>query len=125
MILVEPQSVDENLVESGVRKSDLNDRLSLMTAEILSRARLSQIITDMDLYQDEHNDMQRFEIVELMRSFVSVQPVVSEIAQRQRGQELKFNTFRIVFSHENPRIARDVAQKVANDFINANIDSRT
>ena len=125
MILVEPQSVDENLVESGVRKSDLNDRLSLMTAEILSRARLSQIITDMDLYQDEHNDMQRFEIVELMRSFVSVQPVVSEIAGRQRGQELKFNTFRIVFSHENPRIARDVAQKVANDFINANINSRT
>jgi succinoglycan biosynthesis transport protein ExoP len=125
MILVEPQSIDEKLVSSGVRESDLSDRLSLMTAQILSRARLSQIITDMDLYADEHEDMQRFEIVELMRSFISVEPVMSEIDGRQRSKELRFNTFRIVFRHENPQIARDVAQRVANDFINENINSRT
>jgi len=126
MILVEPQSVDENLVDSGVQQSDLNDRLGLMTAEILSRARLSKIITDMNLYEDEHDDMQRIEVVDLMRSFLSVEPVLSELeGQRRRNQELHFNTFRIVFSHENPQIAKDVAQLIANDFINANINSRT
>ena len=69
MILVEPQSVDEDLVNSGVRQSDLNERLGLMTAEILSRARLSKIITEMDLYEDESDDMQRAEVVDLMRSY--------------------------------------------------------
>ena len=125
MILVEPQSVDENLVDSGVRQSDLSERLGLMTAEILSRARLSKIITEMNLYEGEHDEMQRFEVVDLMRSFVSVEPVMNELEGSRRNTDLKFNTFRIVFSHENPLIAKEVAQRIANDFINANIDSRT
>lgn len=125
MILVEPQSVDENLVDSGVRQSDLGDRLGLMTAEILSRARLSQIITEMGLYEDEHDDMQRFEVVDLMRSFVTVEPVLSELEEQRKNTDLNFNTFRIVFSHERPGTAKRVAQRIANDFINANITSRT
>jgi succinoglycan biosynthesis transport protein ExoP len=125
MILVEPQSVDENLVDSGVQQSDLSDRLGLMTAEILSRSRLSEIITDMSLYEDEQDDMQRIEIVDLMRSYVAVEPVLNELKEQRRNQDVNFNTFRIVFSHENPRIAKEVAQRIANDFINANITSRT
>jgi len=125
-ILVEPQSVDENLVDSGVLKSDLSDRLGLMTAQILSRVRLSKIITEMDLYRDEHDDMQRFEVVDLMRSFVTVEPVLNQLkVQQRRNQDVTFNTFRIIFSHEDPRIAREVTQRIANDFINANITSRT
>ncbi|MAG30002.1 MAG: hypothetical protein CL908_03800 [Deltaproteobacteria bacterium] len=125
-ILVEPQSVDEALVDSGVRDGDLNERLGLMTAEILSRSRLSLVIDKFDLYADEQDEMERFEIVELMRSFINVEPVLSEIEGRQqRNRDLKFNTFRIVFRHEHPLIARDVAQEFANDFINANIDART
>ncbi len=125
MILVEPQSVDENLVDSGVQQSDLSDRLGLMTAEILSRARLSKIITEMDLYVDEHDDMQRFEVVDLMRSFVTVEPVLNELEVQRRNQDVNFNAFRIIFSHEDPRIAKEVTQRIANDFINANITSRT
>lgn len=125
IILVEPQSVDENLVDSGVQQTDLSDRLNLMTAEILSRSRLSQIITELSLYEDEHDDMQRFEVVDLMRSFVSVDPVLNEMEGQRRNQDLNFSTFRIAFSHERPRIAREVAQRIANDFINANITSRT
>ena len=127
MILVEPQSVDESLVDSGVQKSDLSDRLGLMTAEILSRARLSKIITEMNLYEDEHDDMQRLEVVDLMRSFVSVEPVLNELEGQgqRRNQDLKFNTFKIIFTHESPRTAKEVAQRIANDFINANITSRT
>jgi polysaccharide chain length determinant protein (PEP-CTERM system associated) len=125
MILVEPQSVDEKLIDSGVLKSDLSDRLGLMTAEILSRSRLSKIITEMDLYEDEHDDMQRFEVVDLMRSFVTVEPVLNELEVQRRNQDVTFNTFRIIFSHEDPRIAKEVTQRIANDFINANITSRT
>lgn len=125
MILVEPQSVDQDLVDSGVAQTDLNERLGLMTAEILSRTRLSSIITDMNLYEDESREMQRSEVVDLMRSYVNVVPVLSELEEGTRQRELKFNTFRIIFRNEDRNVAAAVAQRIANDFIDANIDSRT
>ena len=44
-VLVEPQAVDEMLVRAGVQDSDINERLHLMTAEILSRSRLSLVVS--------------------------------------------------------------------------------
>ena len=125
MILVEPQSVDENLVNSGVRQSDLNERLGIMTAEMLSRSRLSAIIEKFELYRNESGSMQRSEIIELMRSYISVDPVLSELEGGARKKDLVFSTFRITFRHENKYVAAKVAQEIANSFIDANIESRT
>lgn len=125
-ILVEPQSVDEQLVDSGVRESDLNERLGLMTAEILSRSRLSAIIDDFKLYEDEWDEMERGEVVDYMRGFVSIEPVLNQLEAGQPGnRDVEFNTFQIIFLHEDRLIARDVAQRIANDFINRNIKDRT
>src|SRR5262245_29031756 len=52
-VLVEPQSVDEELVRAGVQSSDINARLHIMSAQILARPRLSAIIDDFKLYEDE------------------------------------------------------------------------
>jgi protein tyrosine kinase modulator len=126
MILVEPQSVDEDLVNSGVRESNLNERLGLMTAEILSRSRLSKIIDDVGLYEDESRYLERSEVIDLMRSYVDVEPVMSELESGSaRNRDVSFNTFRIIFRNERSTVARDVAQRIANDFINANINART
>ena len=78
-VLVEPQSVAPELVASGVPESDLNQRLGLMTAQILSRPRLSRIIDDLELYRAEADDMERQEIIDLMREKVAVEPVVPEL----------------------------------------------
>ncbi len=48
-VLVTPQTVDPALVAAGVPESDLNNRLYVMTAEILSRGRLSKIIDALGL----------------------------------------------------------------------------
>ncbi|MEZ4333558.1 MAG: hypothetical protein R3F35_17520 [Myxococcota bacterium] len=126
-IMVEPQTVNEKLVDSGVGEMDLNERIGLMTSEILSRTRLSKIIDDFDLYEDEWGDMQRAELVEYMRGFVSVEPVLNQLesGSRRTNRDLDFNTFRINFLHEDKGVARDVAQRIANDFINRNIRDRT
>src|SRR5512134_1028653 len=50
-VLVEPQSVDEELVRAGVQASDINERLHIMSAQILSRPRLSAIIDKVGLYK--------------------------------------------------------------------------
>lgn len=124
-ILVEPQSVDDRLVRSGVRERDLVERLGIMTARILSRQRLSRMIDNFDLYSEESKRLERQEVIDLMRSDVAVEPVVSELAlDRRRGGTGEFNTFRIYYRSNDAQIAAAVAQSIANDFFDANIEAR-
>jgi len=126
-LLVEPQSVSDRLVQAGVEESDLNQRLHLMTSEILSRPRLSRIIDDLKLYKAESKTMLREEIIDLMRSKVNVVPLLpefnDEIPQRQRDQ-MSLNTFRIYFTSDRAETAAAVAQRLANDFIDEHVAAR-
>jgi polysaccharide chain length determinant protein (PEP-CTERM system associated) len=124
-VLVEPQSVDTELVRPGVQSSDINDRLHIMSAQILARPRLSSIIDDFKLYQDESGYMLREEIIDLMRKRIRVEPVVPELErQARRVGDLEINEFQIFFDDYSSRTARDVAQRLANDFIESHIDLR-
>ncbi len=124
-ILVEPQAVDEGLVSAGVRGSDLKERLGIMTAEILSRPRLSRLIDEFDLYPEESSRIQRSEVIDLMRGDVVVLPVLSALEGNQRQmREIEFNSFKITYRSRSAETAALVAQSIANDFLEANIDAR-
>jgi len=125
-VLVEPQSVAPELVKAGVKESDLNLRLHLMAAQILSRPRLSRLIDEVGLYRDESQYMLREEVISLMRDNLRVEPVLPELeAERRRvGVDYEINQFRIHFRDNDSRVARDVAQKLAQDFIEEHIDKR-
>jgi polysaccharide chain length determinant protein (PEP-CTERM system associated) len=125
-VLVEPQAVSPELVKAGVASSDLNERLHLMTAQILSRPRLSRIIDELELYQEESEDMVREEVIDLMRDAVRVEPVLPEL-ERDRSSRLRdaeINQFKIFFHDSDATIAMRVAQRLANDFIEEHISER-
>ena len=125
VLLVEPQTVDEDLVKAGAARVNLNERLNLMTAEILSRTRLSRIIEELNLYEEESKTMTRQEIVDQMRGHVAVRPVLPELTRGIRNiAPPEINTFQIFFSSPSAKTAADVAQKIANDFIQEHIDNR-
>ncbi|MEM7413197.1 MAG: hypothetical protein AAF430_23405 [Myxococcota bacterium] len=125
-VLVEPQAVDPELVSAGVADSDLNQRLHLMTAQILSRGRLSRIIDEEELYQEESEYMLREEIIDLMREAVRVEPVIPEITQGLGFQAApsEISEFKISYDNYDAVVAMEVAQKLANDFISTHIDAR-
>jgi len=124
-ILVEPQSIDDQLVRSGVREGDLVERLGIMTARILSRQRLSRMIDKFNLYPDESKRLERQEVIDLMRSDVAVEPVLNELEVDRRARHTsEFNTFRIYYHSRDPETAAAVAQSIANDFFEANIKAR-
>jgi len=124
-VLVEPQTVDRKIVEAGVAESDLNQRLGIMTSRILSRARLSRIIDDLGLYASESEYMVRQEIIDLMSKKVSVVPVIPELGVGgPRRTDFEINTFRINFSDRNALVAKNVAERLANDFIEEHIEAR-
>jgi polysaccharide chain length determinant protein (PEP-CTERM system associated) len=124
-VLVEPQAIDDQLVRSGVREGNLVERLGIMTARILSRQRLSRMIDKFDLYPQESKELERQEVIDLMRSDVSVEPVLNELdVDRRTRQGVEFNTFKITYRSRDPRTAAAVAQSIANDFVEANIQAR-
>jgi polysaccharide chain length determinant protein (PEP-CTERM system associated) len=125
-VLVEPQSVDPDLVEAGVPESDLNRRLHLMAAQILSRPRLSRLIDEFGLYQAESNYAVRDVVIDMMRQQIRVEPVTPELEQQQTAPRggFEIDQFKIFYRNEDPVLARDVAQELANDFIEEHIASR-
>lgn len=124
-ILVEPQAIDDRLVRSGVREQDLTARLGIMTARILSRQRLSRMIDRFELYPEESEELERQEVIDLMRSDVAVEPVLNELdVDRRPRRDVEFNTFRIYYRSRDPDTAAAVAQSIANDFFEANIEAR-
>jgi len=125
-VLVEPQTVSTRLVEAGLEGSQLENRLHLMTMQILSRGRLSKIITELDLYPEESKEMTREEVISLMRSQIRVEPVLPEleVTDRKRQPDFEINTFRLYFRSESASTAAAVANRLANDFIDEHLRER-
>jgi polysaccharide chain length determinant protein (PEP-CTERM system associated) len=127
-LLVEPQTISPKMVEAGLEGSDLNARLHLMTMQILSRGRLSKIIDEFGLYADQATEKTREEIISQMRDEILVEPVLPELEAgdrfQRRQEEIEINTFRLWYTSSSPKIAADVANRLANDFIDEHIKER-
>ena len=125
MLLIEPQTISRRLVEAGLEESDVNNRLHLMTAEILSRSRLSRIIDDLDLYAEESDRKTREEVIELMRDDIRVEPVFPEMEPTLgRRRDFDISTFRIFFQAERASTAAAVANRLAGDFVDEHLKER-
>jgi polysaccharide chain length determinant protein (PEP-CTERM system associated) len=126
MLLIEPQSISERLVESNLADSDLNSRLHLIHIQIMSRGRLSRVIDDLDVYPEESEELTREEVIELMRSKIGVTPVLPQLEAQAgiRNQKLEINTFQLSFRHGSARMAAAVTNRLANDFIEEHLRER-
>jgi polysaccharide chain length determinant protein (PEP-CTERM system associated) len=124
-LLVEPQTISEKLVTATQGETDLNYRLNLMAAEILSRSRLSRIIDALELYEEESEEMTREEVIGMMRNQIQVLPVIPEFEATDPRRPPELNTFQVFFRHRSARTAADVANRIANDFVEEHIQKRT
>lgn len=124
-LLVEPQTISKRLVEAGLEESDLNARLHLMTMQILSRGRLSRIIDELELYQEESKKQTREQVIAMMRDRIRVEPVLPELEQGIRGRrDVQINTFRLYYRSDSSETVAAVANRLANDFIEEHIKER-
>jgi polysaccharide chain length determinant protein (PEP-CTERM system associated) len=125
-LLIEPQTISEKLVESNLSETDLNNRLHLISMQILSRGRLSRVIDDLSVYPELEDEMTRAEIIEYMHSRISVKPVLSSLAASAgiRDPKAEINTFQLAYRHRNRDVAAAVANRLANDFVEEHIKAR-
>jgi len=116
-ILVESQRIPEKFVSATVNP-DLQDRLNILSEQILSYTRLMELIQRYDLYHQERAHLVREEIVEKMRADITIKPERSGTGTGRPG------AFRISYQGSNPNVVAQVTNQVANFFIEENLRQR-
>ncbi|HWF93233.1 MAG TPA: XrtA system polysaccharide chain length determinant [Terriglobales bacterium] len=115
LIIVEPPAVSPGLVSTANVSGNLQDRLSTITQQILSRTRLLHIIDQFGLYSKERSHASPDELVERMKSDIDIELDRSS----DHGQ---LNAFRIYYSSRDPYTAQQVTGELTNLFINENLE---
>lgn len=113
LILVQPQRIPDNYVRSVVT-STINQRISTISQQILSRSNLEKIIDQFGLYEDAPG-MYLEDKIESMRKRVKV-----KIELARQGAE----AFSIVFNGSDPQRVMRVANTLATYFMDENLKVR-
>jgi len=116
-ILVIPQRIPQSFVRSTVTAS-VAERLRTIQQEILSRSRLERIIEEFNLYQQERRTMIMEDVVQLMRT----RDIKTRIPRARRGSDT--TNFTVGFESTQPRVAMQVAERLASMFVQENLQER-
>jgi polysaccharide chain length determinant protein (PEP-CTERM system associated) len=116
LILVDSQKIPEKYVSSTV-STDVQDRLATISQQILSSSRLKKIIDDFDLYKEQKKKDVQEEILDMMRKDISIKVDKGWTGNRP-------GAFRIGYKGPDPAIVAQVANRVANLYIEENLKTR-
>lgn len=113
LILVEPQQVPTEYVRATVSGS-VEDRLSTIRQQILSRSLLQRIIDEFHLYQDQIGRTPTETIIESMRQKITIETV--------KGKNV--DAFTISYIGNDPATTMKVTNALASLFIEENLKIR-
>ena len=116
LILVDSQRIPEKYVSATVN-GEVQDRLMTIRQQILSTTRLLKIIDSFGLYKEERKKMVQEEIIEQMQRDVSIK--LEKGWTRDRP-----GAFRVGYEGQNPALVTEVANQLANLFIEENLRAR-
>ena len=116
-LLVVPQQVPARYV-TPTTETNIADALQAMTQDVLSRARLLELIDEFGLYAKERQRLAPEEVLELMRSYIDIKPADPTSGRRD------INSFKISFVAEKAALAQQVTSKLTSFFIQANLKTR-
>lgn len=116
LILVDSQKIPEKYVSSTVG-TDLQDRLATISQKILSSEQLKKLIDEYDLYREEKKNHVQEEIIEMMRNDIKIKLERGWTGNRP-------GAFRVSYEGPVPTTVAEVANRVAQLFIDENLRTR-
>lgn len=116
-ILIVPQRIPQEYVRSTVT-TRIEDRLRMISQQILSRTRLEQILQEFNLYPEEREDRIMEDVIELMRKDIHVN------IDTQRRRNDNASAFTVSFIASDGRTAMRVTERLASLFIKENLQDR-
>ena len=118
LILIENQKIPDDYVK-GIGGASIEERLTMIQQQVMSRTLLSQIIEEFKLYEGQVDQEVLESSIEGMRKAIKVE-TVGTIGARGKSVE----TITISFSNKNPMTAMKVTAKLASLFIEENLKVR-
>jgi succinoglycan biosynthesis transport protein ExoP len=113
LIFVDPQKVPEEYVKTTVTGS-IEDRLSTIRQQLLSRTLLQRTIDEFHLYKTQAGKSSNEEIIDSMRKQITIETV--------RGRNV--DAFTISFVGSDPATTMNVTNRLASSFIEENLKIR-
>jgi polysaccharide chain length determinant protein (PEP-CTERM system associated) len=120
LVLVEQQKVPEAYVRSVVTE-ELNQRLTSMKQQVLSRSQLQSIIERLGIYRNEVGSVPMEELVDRLRQGVIVTPI-QPIIRQSRNTDLP--GFYVAFTAPDPRTAQLVCAEITSKFLEQDLRRR-
>jgi polysaccharide chain length determinant protein (PEP-CTERM system associated) len=114
LVMVSPQKIPQDYVKATVT-SGIEERLSAISQEILSRTRLEQVIKEFNLYPDQVKSQPLESVVEAMRKDIMI-----DVPKNDREK----NHFAISYVGKDPRLVAAVTNKLSSLFIEENLKMR-
>lgn len=118
LIVIENQKIPDDYVK-GIGGASVEERLSLIQQQVMSRTLLSQIIEEFKLYEGKLGQEILESSIEKMRKAIKVE-TVGTIGARGKSVE----TITISFSNKDPKTAMGVTAKLGSLFIEENLKVR-
>jgi polysaccharide chain length determinant protein (PEP-CTERM system associated) len=119
LVLIEQPTVSAKIVDS-LDPTDINQRLSSMQQQILSRSRLEPIIRQFDLYPQDVNRTSMDELVLRLQKAIEVTPILP--MAETRAQQLP--GFYVAVTLDTARNAQEVCTAITSMFIEQSIRQR-
>ena len=120
VVIVEHQQVSEAFVRPTVT-AELETRLRTIQQEVMSRARLSEIVNRFDLYPEMRDKAPIDAVVERMRRDISLE--LNGVEQQMSGR-LATIAFTISYTGRQPGTVAAVANEIAALYVNENLKQR-
>lgn len=120
-ILVETQQISTDLVQSTLN-TDPNQRIKAIEQRVMTRENLLKIIDKYNVYGNDRRVMTVSSLVERIQENILVQVITSSLGGRRGEATIAFT---VGFTHENPRIATDVANELVTLYLSENVRTRT
>ena len=120
LVLVEQQRVPDAFVKPIVTE-ELNQRLSTMQEQILSRTKLEPIIDGYGLFTKDRGKVPMEDLVDRMRRMVTVRAVRADFGTTEHPG---VPGFYVTFTADDPHLAQQVCSRITSMFIDENLKAR-
>ena len=125
VILIERQEIPTDLVRSTVT-SFAEQRIRIMSQRVMSSSNLSGLIEKFDLYPEARLREPQEQILELMRSNISLEMISAEVVDPTSGKPTEATiAFSLDFEDESPQKSLQVVNELVSAFLAENLKSRT
>ncbi len=124
VILIEDPDIPPGLVPTTVT-TFASKQIQYINQRVMTRTNLAQIIEKFDLYPDERKFLPTLLLVGDVEKSMSID-VIDAQQQGTGGQQIvSAIAFKLAFEHEDPAIARQVANELVSLYLAENVRSRT